>query len=142
MKQPFAIFVTYLVVIATGLVVYTAIGIARGSDDPDAGRTVSDFATALEEGDGARACLLFTEAARDEVEQARRKSCEQGVMELRRFIAPLGRPAVVNRAENSALVHMSGGGAYFLDRTPAGWRLSAAGCERKVGLPYDCEVEG
>ena len=142
MKQPFGLFLTYLTVIATGLAVYTAIGIARQSDDPAAGQAVRDFAAALEDGDGERACALFTADARDEVEQARRKPCDQGVLELRRFIAPLGTPAVVDRAERSAIVQMSGGGTYFLDRTPAGWRLSAAGCERQVGIPYECEVEG
>ena len=142
MTRTFGVFLTYLVVIATGLIVYTAIGFAAGSDDPDAGATVREFAKALEDGDGERACSLFTDDARDEIERARRKSCDQGVMELRRFITPIGEPAVVNSAEKSAIVRMSGGGTYFLDDTPQGWRLSAAGCEQNVGLPYDCEVEG
>lgn len=142
MKPTFGIFVTYLLVIATGLAVYTAVGVARHSDDPAAGATVRAFATALEDGDGPRACSLFTEDAQDEIEQARRKNCAQGVLELRRFIAPIGSPAVVNSAERSSIVRMSGGGTYFLDKTPDGWRLSAAGCEANVEVPYECEVEG
>ena len=142
MKQTFGLFVTYLTVIATGLIVYTAIGVVRQGDDPAAGAVVGAFADALEDGDGVRACSLFTEDARGEIEQARRKDCATGVLELRRFIAPIGRPREVNRAENSAVVHMSGGGTYFLDKTPRGWRLSSAGCDPNVGLPYECEVEG
>lgn len=142
MKQTLGVFVTYLVVIAAGLTVYTVIGFARQGDDPAAGAVVSAFADALEAGDGDRACSLFTEDARGEVEQARRKSCATGVLELRRFIAPIGEPRVVDRAENSAIVRMSGGGTYFLDETPGGWRLSSAGCDPNVGLPYECEVEG
>lgn len=142
MKQTLGVFVTYLVVIAAGLIVYTAVGFARQGDDPAAGAVVRAFADALETGDGGRACSLFTADARDEVEQARRKNCATGVLELRRFIAPIGRPSVVDRAENSAIVQMSGGGTYFLDKTRDGWRLSSAGCEANVGLPYECEVEG
>jgi hypothetical protein len=36
----------------------------------------------------------------------------------------------------------AGGEAAFLDQTPAGWRISAAGCTpTKDDMPYDCELE-
>ena len=142
MKRTFALFIAYVTVIATGLAVYTAIGLARNGDDPAAGAAVAAFGSALDSGDGGRACSLLTEDAQDAVEQSRRKSCEAGVLELRRLISPAGTPAEANRAESSALVRMSGGGTWFLDETRDGWRVSAAGCEANPGLPYECEVEG
>lgn len=142
MRAIFALFVLLLVVIATGLVLYSAIGIARSSDDPAAGRTVADFAAALDDDDGARACALLTAEAQDAVESSRRKGCDQGIVELRRFIAPGGAPAFVNRAENSAIVTTTEGDAYFLDKTPEGWRLSSLGCDEIKDKPYECEIEG
>jgi hypothetical protein len=35
-----------------------------------------------------------------------------------------------------------GGDVVFLTETDAGWRVTAAACEPRGELPYDCEVEG
>ncbi len=34
------------------------------------------------------------------------------------------------------------GDTYFLSRFQQGWLVSAAGCEVRGELPYDCDVEG
>ena len=42
----------------------------------------------------------------------------------------------------SAKVDLAGGESAFLELTPAGWRVAAAGCQPSPGeQPYDCEVE-
>ena len=35
-----------------------------------------------------------------------------------------------------------GGDTVFLTETPSGWRVTAAACEPRGELPYDCQVEG
>ncbi len=34
------------------------------------------------------------------------------------------------------------GDTVFLTETPTGWRVTAAACEPRGEMPYDCEVEG
>ena len=42
----------------------------------------------------------------------------------------------------SAKVDLADGKSVFLEETPAGWRVSAAGCTPVGGdEPYECEVE-
>ena len=40
-----------------------------------------------------------------------------------------------------AQVRLSGD-TVFLTETPSGWRVTAAACEPRGELPYDCQVEG
>jgi len=35
-----------------------------------------------------------------------------------------------------------GGDTVFLTETPSGWKVTAAACEPRGELPYDCQVEG
>ncbi len=35
-----------------------------------------------------------------------------------------------------------GGDTVFLTETPSGWRVTAAACEPRGEMPYDCQVEG
>ena len=35
-----------------------------------------------------------------------------------------------------------GGDTVFLTETPTGWRVTAAACEPRGELPYECQVEG
>jgi hypothetical protein len=45
----------------------------------------------------------------------------------------------------NAKVELTGGDSAFLNREPAGWRLTAVGCKAEQGdpkdTPLDCEVE-
>ena len=142
MRGPLALFAITLALIVTGLALYSALGIVRNSDDPAAGAAVSSFGQALKAGDGKRACALLTADAQSRVEDDRKKPCDEGILEIESDLEPDGEVAGIDVAENSAFVTDSGGGAFFLDKTSAGWRLSAAGCERQAGdAPYSCELE-
>ena len=142
MRGPLALFVLTLVLIATGLAAYSALGIVRNSDDPAAGVTVTSFGQALEQDDGKRACALLTAVARNRIEQDRKKPCEEGILELASELGPRGEVARVDVAENSGFVTTSGGSTFFLGKTASGWKLSAAGCERQAGdAPYSCSLE-
>ncbi|MEA2493195.1 MAG: hypothetical protein QOJ29_1106 [Thermoleophilaceae bacterium] len=143
MRGTFALFVATLVLIATGLALYSALGILRNSDDPAAGAVVAAFGAALKQHDGARACALLAPVAQSRIEEDRKKPCEQGVLELASDLGPRGAVRHVNVAENSAFVTTTGGGAFFLGRFGPKWKLSAAGCQRQAGdAPYDCALQG
>jgi hypothetical protein len=141
-RGPLALFVITLVLIVTGLAVYSAVGIIRNSDDPAAGAVVSEFGDALNQDDGKRACSLLTRVAQSRLEEDRKKPCEQGIVEVASELEPDGDVTRIDVAENSGFVTTSGGSTFFLDKTTSGWRLSAAGCEPQAGdAPYSCSLE-
>jgi hypothetical protein len=58
--------------------------------------------------------------------------------------APEGHPTQVDVAGHSARV-MVGGQAVFLAWFDDGWRVTAAGCDRRqtdAGIPYECSIRG
>lgn len=143
LRATFALFVTTLVVIATGLIVYSALGIVRNSDDPAAAAAVTAFGDALESKDGPKACSLLTAGAQSRIEEDRKKACEQGIVEVASDLAPRGAVTAVDVAERSGFVTTEGPDAFFVDKVGRGWKLSAAGCQRQAGdAPYSCALEG
>lgn len=143
MRSVFATFVVYLVVIATGLVVYTSIGFARNADNGEPAAAVRAFSSALEQGDGSAACGLLSTEAQKTVEAERKKPCAEGIVEIKDDVAPGAEPGDTDIAERSAFVETGADAAVFLDKTEAGWKISASGCKRQAGdAPYDCELEG
>lgn len=88
---------------------------------------------------GNAACRELTEATREALEEEERRSCPKAVVELE-----LSKPRVLSVSvfETSAAARMAGGDTVFLDDTPTGWRVSAAGCRpAEPEQPYDCELE-
>jgi hypothetical protein len=141
-RGTFALFVFTLVVIVTGLVVYSALGIVRNSDDPAAGTAVKDFGSALEQHDGARACGLLSPTAQSKLEDERKKPCGQAIVEVASDVKPGSAVTQIDVAETSAFVRTSHGPAFFLDKTHSGWKVSAAGCAKQAGdAPYSCALE-
>ena len=51
----------------------------------------------------------------------------------------------VNVYVTNAKVDLRSGESAFLDREPAGWKLTAVGCEPELGgprdVPFDCQAE-
>jgi hypothetical protein len=98
------------------------------------------FYAAAAAGDGAAACEQLSEDGRDQLERDERQPCAEAVLSLRLS----GERAVHTAAYlNEAQVELDGGDRAFLEETPDGWRVTAAGCRPAPGreTPYDCEVE-
>ncbi|HYZ29711.1 MAG TPA: hypothetical protein VE570_11675 [Thermoleophilaceae bacterium] len=141
MRSTFAIFLMTIVVIVTGLALYSALGIARNADDPAAGRVVTAFGSALNRDAGARACSLLTAEARSKLEDQRKKPCAEAIIEVASDLEPGGAVTRVDVAETSAFVRTSRGPAFFLDKVGPAWKLGAAGCEKQAGdAPYSCAL--
>jgi hypothetical protein len=133
------VFAVYLAVIALGIAGAVAIGAGRAGGAPDAAVVVERFLAAVDADDAAVACGLLTETAAGELEKQSGTSCDQAVLQLPVTGSQVAR---VEFAELSAVARVSDGPDAFLDKTRAGWRISAAGCEPRQGEPYECELEG
>src|SRR5436190_23582891 len=115
MRGTFALFVFTLVVIATGLAVYSALGIARNADDPAAGQAVTQFGSALKQHDGQKACGLLSTDTQSKLEDERKKPCSEAILEVASEVEPGDSVTSVNVAETSAFVKTSRGPTFFLD---------------------------
>jgi len=90
--------------------------------------------------DGAAACAALTDGTRKQLEKNEQKPCDEAVLELELSgERSVGRQAYITEAK----VDLDGGDSVFVEETPDGWRVNAAGCKPVPDeeAPYDCEVE-
>jgi hypothetical protein len=97
------------------------------------------FYAAVAKHDGARACALLSAEARKALADQESMPCARAVVHLDLS----GRRAqLVSVYSVDAAVELAGGDTVFLEYTPQGWRISAAGCRPQArGEPADCEVQ-
>ena len=115
-------------------------GRGAGEDDESAAMVAEEFYSAVSAGDGARACSRLSEHTLTELEKEEMSSCREAVTKLELSGSRAERSTVY---VTSALVELRAGDHVFLDKTPEGWKVSAAGCKPQPGeeTPDDCEVE-
>lgn len=123
-----------------GLSLGALAGCGAGGEDERAGRVAEAFYSAVSAKDGPRACAQLSESTLTELEKDEMSPCRTAVTELELLGSTVERSTVY---VTSALVELRGGDRVFLDKTPAGWKVSAAGCRPETGeeQPHDCEVE-
>jgi hypothetical protein len=113
------------------------------SADRDAVRTVTDrFYTAVAAHEGSLACAQLSKETLKQLEQDEKAACPEAI-----GAAGLS-PARIARVEvfiTNAKVDLANGASAFLERTTAGWRISALGCRPTGGdprqEPLGCAVE-
>jgi hypothetical protein len=121
-----------------------AIGMAfagcRANDSGGAAEAAQRLYAAATAGEGAAACEVLSEATRQQLEQDEQKPCAQAVLGLR---LSGSRPIRTSAYITDAKVDLDGGDSVFLEETPEGWRVTAAGCRPVPDqeAPYDCEVD-
>lgn len=112
-----------------------------GATDSDSARAAAErFYGAFAAKDGAAACEQLSESTREQLVEDEQKPCEQAVLGLKLS----GERAVADQAYiTESKVELDGGDSAFLEETPDGWRVTAAGCKPvdEQEAPYDCEVE-
>jgi hypothetical protein len=123
---------------ALAVLVLALPGCGTSSSEHDARGSVQRFFAALSRHDGEAACHELSEEAASSVESDEKKPCGQAVLSLGLPTAPIKKVSVY---VDSAQAKLVGGGAVFLDETPKGWKVSAAGCKPQSGKPYDCDLE-
>jgi hypothetical protein len=113
-------------------------GCGTASSEHDARGSVQRFFAALSRHDGDGACHELAEETAAKVASDEKKPCGEAVLSLGLPTAPIKHLSVYMDA---AQARLEGGGAVFLDQTPRGWKISAAGCKPQPGKPYDCDLE-
>src|SRR4051812_47327723 len=113
-------------------------GCGTASSEHDARGSVKRFFAALSRHDGNAACHELAEETASAVASDEEKPCGEAVLSLGLPTAPIKELSVY---VDSAQAKLVGGGAVFLDETPKGWKVSAAGCKPQSGKPYDCDLE-
>ena len=115
-------------------------GCGTESSERAVSETVGRFQRALAAGDGQAGCAELTAAARRTIELDEMKPCAAALPDL--DLRGSGAVAEVEIAITSSRARVPGRGSIFLDQTPVGWRIGAAGCmPGGPGLPYDCELD-
>jgi hypothetical protein len=104
-----------------------------------AGATARDFYAAVRAHNGVVACGLLAPETRREVEQSGRAPCPQALVQQDLPDADAAREVTVYG--DQAIVSLDAD-TVFLTEMSAGWRVTAAGCQRRPELPYECMVRG
>jgi hypothetical protein len=114
-------------------------GCGRSGDRSDVSALTERFYASVAGHHGARACGWLSADARTALEQQESAPCAQAVEHLQLS----GRRAqTVRLYSTQAAVSLRGGDTVYLESTPSGWRISAAGCrEPGYDQPADCELE-
>jgi hypothetical protein len=133
--------VAVVAVVAAGAALAAA-GCGRDGDREEVRSVTQGFFAALGAGDGAGACARLSEDTVTALESQEQEDCAQAVTGLQ---LEGGAPTRVQVYVTSAKADLRSGESAFLDRTAAGWRLSAVGCKpvggKPADRPYDCELE-
>ena len=113
--------------------------VACGSAGSDAQAAAADFYQAVEGGDSAVACSLLAPGTRRQLEQSVHAGCEVALPRVE-----LPAAGAIDRSERFGLhaVVRFDSDTVFLAEYDGGWKVVAAGCTPRDGLPYDCDVEG
>ena len=123
----------------SGLIVGLVLLVGCGSSGSDAQAAATDFYRAVEGGDSALACELLAPETRRQLEQSEHAECQV-------TLPRVGLPAAggVGSTQRFGLhaVARFDSDTVFLAEYDAGWKVVAAGCTPRDGLPYDCVVEG
>lgn len=120
-----------------------ASGCGTGDDRRQARDVVERFYAAVRADRAQEACSLVSPGLAAAIESQTGQSCEGVITRLHYE----GGPAVVEAQVfiTNAKVDLEGGESAFLDRGPAGWRLTALACRPEGGdpekRPMDCEAQ-
>ncbi len=114
-------------------------GCGRAGDRATVTSVAEGFYAAVADHDGTRACARLGAETREALEQQASAPCARAVVHLDLS----GRRAQIVRVYSvDAAVELARGDTVFLQDTPQGWRISAAGCRPQArGEPADCEVQ-
>jgi hypothetical protein len=114
-------------------------GCGRSGDRASVRAVAESFYAAAGAHDGARACTWLSTGARQALEQDQSESCARAIGQLKLA----GRRAThVEVYSTNAAVALRGGDVVYLQETPRGWRISAAGCRGAAyATPATCELQ-
>jgi hypothetical protein len=124
---------------ASCLLALLSAGCGRSDDERVATAVTARFLRAVDTHNGALACAQLSQGAIEALEHDEGKSCAKAAPDLDISPSRVTRTQVFG---TGAKVDLADGHSAFLELTPRGWRLSAAGCRPQPDdQPFLCEVE-
>jgi hypothetical protein len=126
-------------VLPLALIALAVAGCGRAGDRASVRSVAEGFYADVAGHEGARACARLSTDARQALEEDESEPCARAVEHLELS----GRRARrVGVHSTPAAVTLRGGDTVYLQTTPEGWRIAAAGCRRPgYDEPADCELE-
>ena len=114
-------------------------GCGRSGDRANVRSIAEGFYAAAGAHDGARACTWLSPDARQALEQDQSEPCARAVEQLKLSGNGARRVEVYS---TEAAVALLGGDVVYLEETPQGWRISAAGCrDPAYATPATCVLQ-
>jgi hypothetical protein len=114
-------------------------GCGRSGDRASVRSVAEGFYAAVGDHEGARACGWLSADARLALEQDESAPCSRAVERLKLSGRRARRVEVYS---TEAAVALRGGDTVYLQATPRGWRIAAAGCrDAAYDRPADCELQ-
>ena len=126
------VMITRIAIVAA--MVISCCGCGAGQREADSRSAAAGFLAAMGDGDTGAACALLADATRENLEYSEGKPCAAALESVDISGGEVGEVAVWgDRAQARASA-----GTLFLVQLDAGWRVTAAGCERSGDGGYDC----
>lgn len=114
-------------------------GCGRSGDRASVRSIAEGFYAAVGAHEGARACTSLSADARQALEQDQSEPCARAVEQLKLSGNHARRVEVYS---TNAAVALGGGDVVYLEQTPQGWRITAAGCRAPAyAKPATCELQ-
>lgn len=110
-----------------------------GPDPAEADSAAQRFHKALATSEPTAACELLAPGTLKEVEQSAHTSCPRALASA--GLPPATTVTMTDVYGTNARVVLDGD-TVFLARFGTQWKVTAAGCKPRTGLPYDCNVKG
>ena len=125
--------------VAAGAVLLALTGCGRTEDRAEVRALAEGFNAAVAGHRGAQACALLSRDARQALEQQESSPCARAVDHL--DVAG-SRAQTIRLYSTNAAVALRSGDVVYLQETPKGWRISAAGCRAPAyARPAICELQ-
>ncbi|MDP9430798.1 MAG: hypothetical protein M3Q47_18940 [Actinomycetota bacterium] len=121
---------------ALGLAAAALLSGCAGLEEDDAARVADAFEDPA--APPADRCALLAPMTLQTLESDESAPCADAIEQVP---LPGGAVEAVEVWGGEAQVRL-GGDTVFLTDTPSGWRVTAAACQPRGELPYDCQVEG
>ncbi len=127
-----------LVAAAVALIVLSGCSSAPGHDAA-AGDVAARFSEALSTGDMDAACRLLAAGTLTTLKDDHGQPCSEALLTLE---LPSGGTVSETKAYARAAESTLTSDVVFLTLESNGWKVTAAGCTARPGMPYRCELEG
>lgn len=109
------------------------------ADRTAAGNVARAFHSAVQNGNGAKACQLLAFAVAHDLKQSSGKTCPDAITHV--GLTNPGNEILVDSYGHSAWAVFDKD-TVFMSVFAGGWRVTAAGCTPRQARPYNCKLKG